>query len=182
MYSIVICGDSDERILTKTIAGTCMRYGGVFVSDGKNIYETGEGTEFLILCADSESEISCGGILVVGSGIGGGYPVIKNKSIITVADTGDAERLSFLAGHEGVVIGCSMSHCDTVSLSCSTDCRIVSLRRELTTLDGDIIEPCEIAVRCSEDIPVYPLLASSCVLALCGVPYENGYDIYSDPT
>lgn len=177
MYNIVISGDGDG-LLTKTIVCACMNYGGVLVGDGKNIYETTHPPEFLILRAESESVTDCGGILVLGNDICDVCPVIKNKEIITIADTGCAGQLSFLAGHGGTVIGCSMSERDTVSLSCSNDSRIVSIRRCITALDGTVIEPCEIAVNGAENIPVYPLLASCCVLALCGVPFEEGYRLY----
>ena len=176
MKKIFVSGD-ENGVLTDTIVSACTNYGGALVIDKNRIYETGKVPSFMLLRVGAPLKIDCGGILVAGDGFSGGISPINSQGIITVADSDNTDALPFLKDLNGTVIGCSMSPCDTVSLSCNKDSHIVSVRRCITTPDGLFIEPCEISVDCKKNIPVYPLLAACCVLLLCGVPCDKGYVI-----
>ena len=177
MHNIVIYGDGGKRILTKTIVGTCTNYGGALVIGENNICQTEKDPEFTIICTNDASSIDCPGVLVMGNCFLRNSPAVKTENMTIVADSTNDALLPFLKKISGTVIGCSMSPCDTVSLSCNDDSRIVSIRRCITALDGTVTEPCEVIVRSEKEIPVYPVLAASCVLLLCGVGYDDGYSI-----
>lgn len=73
-------------------------------------------------------------------------------------------------------ITCGTSSLDTLSIaSCSEDGIMVSLQREIQTLKGEIIEPCEICVKTGAQPHIYPTLAAAACLLLLGVPYDKGY-------
>ncbi len=73
-------------------------------------------------------------------------------------------------------ITCGTSPLDTLSIaSCSDREVMVSLQREIQTLKGDIVEPCEICVKTEEKPHIYPTLAATACLLMLGTPFENGY-------
>lgn len=73
-------------------------------------------------------------------------------------------------------ITCGTSSLDTLSIaSCSENGVMVSLQREIQTLRGEIIEPCEICIKTDEQPHIYPTLAAVACLLMLDVPYDKGY-------
>ena len=178
MKNIIICGDHSDRILTKTIVSACANYGGALVLDGTKIFQTSASPDFVIISVNSLSGINCGGIFVTGEALCQLPPEISLGDVIPVVDTDNTDALSFLRGCRNPVVGCSMSGRDTVDLTCvSGSKKLVGIQRSITTLGGNVIEPCEICLYTDTELPVFPMLAAFCVLLLSDVPFENGYRV-----
>ena len=119
---------------------------------------------------------------------GGFYP---ERGIIAISDIGvPAGRIKLGAGVRPVMLsdsrrarrilrGCADAVCcgtspqDTLTVSSLTPERsLLAVQREITALDGQVIEPCEIAVTGGEN--VFSTLIVSAVLILCGCPISDG--------
>lgn len=75
-------------------------------------------------------------------------------------------------------ITCGTGSIDTLSVaSCEDGRMMISLQRDVKTLSGGVIEPCEIMVKTDSRPHIYPILATVATLLLCDVPFENGYEI-----
>ena len=176
MKNIIICGDCGSRILTKAIINACAVNGGAVVSDGNKIYETSENPEFLVISVDKISETDCrSGVIVFGKMQDKINTDIKIGGLIPIIDTSNINALNIVRNSGIAAIGCSMSGHDTISISGLTGfpTKMVSLQRTVKTLDGEVIEPHDFLVRLSEEMPIYPLLASCSVLLLSGISTLN---------
>ena len=171
MKNVVICGDCGSKVLTKSIINACTANGGALVVDSNRIYETSESPRFLIVVADNISETDCrSGVIVFGK-MQNKINNIKIGRLVPIIDTSDVNALNIVRNSGTAAIGCSMSGHDTISISGLTGfpTKMVSLQRTIKTLDGEIIEPHDFLVRLSQEIPIYPLLASCSVLLLSGI-------------
>ena len=167
MKNIIICGDSRDRRLTDAVISACKDMGGVFVNDGESIYSDSESPDICITCTESFKLIDTGGIVIFGNGFAEPDGKCTVKGAVCITDSSNKAALKILAGSECYVIGCSMSGRDTLSISCITDeYMLVSLQRNIRTLDGDIAEPCEIKMAVDGNIPPFTVLAVCAVLLL----------------
>lgn len=172
MKKVIIYGDDDNHILSDTIIKFCSRCGGAFVSNGSGLYETNASPEYLIIVTDNNINTACGEIVVIGGNIPKNCWDISIKSKLVIADSENRCALRILSGVGTTVIGCSMSSRDSVSISCiDDDYRLLCIQRSIPTINGDIIEPCEIKISVSRELPVFPFLAA-CLVLLC----SNGTD------
>lgn len=178
LKNIIICGDSRDKKLTDTIISVCKKVGGVFVSDGECIYTTSKNPLFCITCTDRIRMIDADGIIIFGDGYTEPDEKCTIKRAVCITDSSNKAAVRSLNSTESCVIGCSMSERDTLSISCITDeYRLVSLQRNIHTLDGDIIEPCEIKLFSDRDLSPFTVLAVCAVLLLTGQPYDDGFYI-----
>ncbi len=182
MNRIVICGDSEDRELTKTLIHAFRKYGTVNdLSDVRSGEDSITGSFAGRCCGfrpygESGAALFRGNLCVIGAG---SQDFLHQPDITTdriILNTENHDALSVLDGLPLPVVGCSMSGRDTVSLSClDEDGVLVSLQRSVCTLSGEEIEPCEIKVIPQKPLRYFTLMAVCCALLLCDVPYENGY-------
>lgn len=176
MKSIVIFGDSGDAILTHTIISACEHYGGVLTADGVMMCPSGKAYDFWVRNVHTLSAVDGKGILVLGERICPVPPDVQIGDVMPITDSNNREALHLLQRTGKTVIGCSMSDKDTMTLSERNESGcLVCVRRTLTTLNGQTIEPCEIPVSVGEAIPVFAVLAACSVLLLCDIPCEEGY-------
>lgn len=178
MKTIVICGDCGTRELTETIIRGCSKQGGALVLDGTSLYETCSSPAFCVMSVNSLSELHCSGLLVLGRALCQVRPDLRLGNMLSVTESDNENALSLLRQSGSPVIGCSMSGCDTLTLSClDENGALVSLQRSVCTLGGTLIEPCEIKLRLSKETALFPLLAACAVLLLSDIPCEKGYSL-----
>lgn len=178
MKKIVICGDCGSKSLTRAIISACKNNGGAAVVSGNGIFETNDNPSFLIAELHNPYEINCkNGIIVFGKAVDENKTKINAEKTVALLDTANTNALNIVRDSGSVVIGCSMSGHDTISVSglAGFPTKMISLQRTIRTLDGDIIEPHDFQVRLTEEIPVYPLLAGCGVLLLGGIGSADGY-------
>lgn len=131
---------------------------------------------FVLVSTDGIIEYSFDNtITVFDSSYKGRADNIKGVSIVSACCDG---ALKSIAMSDCTAITCGTSPLDTLSIaSCEEGNVLVSLQRELKTLTGDVIEPCDIRIKTDEPVRIYPTLAACAVLLLSDVPYENGYEV-----
>lgn len=185
MKKVIIYGDDNRHILSDTIIGFCSRNGGAFVSDDSGIYETCASPEYLIIVSRSITNADFNGIAVIGGNISPeSCRSISIKSRLVITDSENQYALRLLKNCGRPVIGCSMSSRDSVSVSCiDDDYRLLCIQRSIPTISGDIIEPCELKIRVSREMPVFPFLAA-CSVLLCsnsaGLSFNSWKQYISD--
>ena len=178
MYPVIICGDCGDRTLTATLQQTCQRYGGILTADGGHIRQSTAEPTFLLMNVNTLSEVNSSGLVIFGEALCQVPPTLSLQKSVAITDTDNTDAVRLLRGTDSQVIGCSMSGRDTITLSGRNDNRaLVCLLRTVTTLGGRCIEPCEVPVAVDASTPIYPLLAACCVLLLCDVPHQHGYEI-----
>lgn len=97
---------------------------------------------------------------------------------ISIAASSCDEAIRSIALSDCTAITCGTSPLDTLSIaSCKNGGAMISLQREVHTLSGAVIEPCDISVTTDESVHIYPTLAACAVLLLNDIPFENGYRI-----
>ena len=179
MRSIIICGDSPDRILTETVINTCSNYGGAQIIDDDKIYIKSKKPHFMIIVINKLKELFLPeSIVIFGNNFKKTKDSIPPDDSICITDTANHEALTFISGSRIVTIGCSMSEHDTLGISGYNDDEnaLVSLKRCIVT-EKSIIEPHDFTVHIKKDIPVYPILSASAVLLLSGIDTKNGYII-----
>ena len=106
-------------------------------------------------------------ILVLGKGAEE-LPAVSTHTII-IADTQNTVLPQCLPECGNIIIGCSASPADTISLAARDRDRLYAgLRRSLVSLSGYVIGQQEICVDVSENVPLFHALAACAVLLLCG--------------
>lgn len=97
-----------------------------------------------------------------------GTESVSEKTVI-IADTRSAALPQEMMVNGNVIIGCSGSPADTLSLACRDREKLIAgLRRSVATLSGEIAEPREICIYADESQPLFHCLAACAVLLLCG--------------
>lgn len=105
-------------------------------------------------------------ILVTGQGAGGTDCV--SESTVIIADTRSAVFPQELRDNGNIIIGCSGSPADTLSLACRDREKLIAgLRRSIISLSGETVEPQEICIHASETVPLFHALAACAVVLLC---------------
>lgn len=180
MKNVIVCGDCGERELTRAIIRTCTKNGGALVIDGGNIYQTKREPNFCIVTACTLTSISCSGIMVFGKALCQIKPDIALSDMICITDSENTDALHLLQKQRcNHVVTCSMNSRSTVSISGikSSSKKLISLQRSIRRLDGELTEPYEFYAAVSEEIAIYPLLASCAVMLLSDNQVCDEYDI-----
>ena len=170
-YPILLCGGSPaERRLAPALA----QYGTVLRLCRSGLTQLGTGAPvFLLYEFDRVPDASLHGVLLLGRRLPAARAAIPPQ-LIPVFDSGNAAAVQLLAHHRRAGIACGCAAQDTLSLASLSDTQaVVSLQRELTTLDGARVEPRDLTIRFAQpenDPPreLFELMALSAVLLLCG--------------
>jgi len=103
---------------------------------------------------------------------------ICTKTTAIVSSSNEA-ALNYLSQSSQKTISCSMSTKDTISLSSITDeSAVISLQRQLSDINGRIIEPHDMRVKLSEPADEYYICAAYALLLISG--YEPDLTEYVD--
>lgn len=126
------------------------------------------------LCVPHTHGVS--GVLVFDGGFKSGGSFELSERLIPVLDSDNKKALSRLKEAGRVAITCGTGSRDTLSIASISESRAtVSLQRELIDIYGNKIEPRDIIVTFKNRMEVYPLLAVSAALLLCGAEPDGGY-------
>lgn len=172
-YPVLLCGGSAaEQRLGETLA----RYGSVLRMRRGALAQIGAGSPvFLLYEFDRIPKVTVnGGVLLLGSRL---HParIALPPGLVPVFDSGNAAAVRQLAHRQERGVACGCAPQDTLSLASLSDTQaVVSLQRELTTLDGVRVEPQDLTLRLAEPDKhapphaLFELMALSAVLLLCG--------------
>lgn len=172
-YPVLLCGGNPAE---QRLAAELARYGAVMRLQRGTLTQLGTGaTAFLLYEFDRVPEAALhSGVLLLGSQLPAGRAALPPR-LVPVFDSGNAAAVQLLAHRQRAGVACGCAPQDTLSLASLSDTQaVVSLQRELTTLDGARVEPRDLTIRLAEpgknDAPreLFELMALSAVLLLCG--------------
>lgn len=176
MPSIVILTNKKNSNLENIMLRALEKNMGASLIENFNQINTSDKTVSLLISIDSipNSDVE-NTITVFDSSYKGKASNINGISVVAACCDG---ALKSMAMSDCTGITCGTSPLDTLSIaSCEEGKMLISLQRELQTLSGRVIEPCDISVKTEEPVHIYPTLAACAVLLLCDVPFESGYEI-----
>ena len=179
MIPIVLIGGRKQNGLARMMSGALAGYGKVALCtpEAVAVDDTG-GADFLLDMVLRPAAVHAkGGVMVIAE-LPGRYSVPDlSDGIITVMDAEHKKAIRLLGGMANTAVCCGMSGRDTLTLSSlREDGAMVCLQRDLTSLTGEVIEPCDIPVKTAARYSERHILFTAAVLLACGcIPGEEGY-------
>ncbi len=164
---VMYTGKSDKalisavsRVLTQ-MPGTLVSCGGRFICRGSKPLRR------LCIIRDGDRPPE-GSILILGDSPEYFSPELFPESPVYIVNSRNLRALSCVSGRKAIVIGCSYSSRDTLSISgIMNGTAAISLNRSLV-FDGKIIYPQEIILHSTGNYPPYALLAAGAVALMTG--------------
>lgn len=144
---------------------------GIVAICGTRVDIESSNPNFLIIEYSTRVNLNGGKGMVVFIGeVGTSCTLNVPKNFKGIVYSGDRGALEVLQRSGLDAITCGMSNKDTIILSSiGQSSASVCLQRKISTLDGNIVEPCEYPVRLKNKITDYALLAAFAILLLCGI-------------
>lgn len=177
MIPIVVLAQNNPRRLIKLISGALEKYGEVILRDADTVRQLGAGVyDFSLEHTTRLTEFyASGGILLLHSpSVSAGRPGMS-KGIVPVLESGNRRAERMVRGILNAALCCGMSGRDTLTLSSIGDMgAVATVQRSITSLSGDIIEPCDIPVTLTKPCDKQDLLFTVAVLLLCGCLPQDG--------
>lgn len=180
MKDIFLCGDPGEKSVTQALLTALSLYGGVRFFSPEKVSEGGVSAEFLLYECPSVPKIELPrGILLLKNGLRPQKePVSLPDGFFCVLEAQNRQAADLLQGSGAVVVSCGTGAKDTLSIAgLESSGATISLQRNLSTLDGKVLEPHDFNVTFSVPRSPYQILFVSAALLLAGVDSQNGYII-----
>lgn len=190
MFNIAVIGDDAKQTLFHNISSACSAYGvvrlskrGLHRADFRIIKEsrikTGEDYDIVVLgdclctelsgdtAASSQSNSLIGMSAWRENFCGTKLP----KTKICILDSGSKNAVKLVHKNGLTALTCSMAVYDTLTADSIADREniLISLQRDITRLDGTVLEAQDFRLNLNHDMPIYSMLASCGVLLLCGI-------------
>lgn len=184
MHTVLLYGSDKDRLIKNTLLGTIRSAGcSILQIAGKNVSMIPphvRDPDFLLLDnADINSfHINKGAVVFMPD-----IPVFKNnfhapEHFYAIVDPSNEEAIEIIRKNNMQAITCGLSQKDTFTFSSiDQDKAVVSLQRELFSLDGGYVEPSEIPVCFHKMDSDYGVLSSIAVLMLSGVKFDRCLEI-----
>jgi hypothetical protein len=178
MTNIILCGKKGDTALSNVLLPALAQYGSVqYCSAGSlKAYGTGE-TRFLVYDSEKIPHTQMeSGILLFKNSFQPASAVCLPKGFLCVFESQNSRAAEVLRGTGMTAVTCGMSSWDTLSIaSIDYGSAALSLQRSIRTVDGVIIEPCEITVSLTASPSPRQILAVCLTLLLAGVDFADGY-------
>lgn len=164
--NIIVCGNDDNLIFSKTLCRLLFKFGGALLLSDKAVADYSlKDNDFTVFETEALPEILFDSGIVIFK---------ENPQFFALPH---AERLFYISNfNEGSpnTFVCSMSKDSDLTVSSVQDGKImISLLREKASATGKKIEPCEIAVLTEESFDSYPLLCFVAILLISGKISSN---------
>ena len=179
MIDIVLCGDRKDLSVSDALVSTLALYGGVRCCGPDRIFERGVSAEFFLYECEElpKIELKCGIILFKNSIRRQQYAEIPGD-FLCVLEAKNTNAAALLKNAGASAVTCGTSTKDTLSVAAlDGSAAVLSLQRSILTLAGEIVEPHDFSVKCSEERSPHQLLSVSAVLLLSGIDSSGGYII-----
>lgn len=179
MPVVALCSCRKDHDLFDALYSALSQNGGV-QSFCRNELKSSCGDPQFSLCHTSCVPHTRGvsGVLVFDDGFKSGGSFELSESLIPVLDSDNKKALSRLKDAGRVAVTCGTGSRDTLSIASISETRAtVSLQRELIDIYGNRVEPRDIIVSFENRMEVYPLLAVSAALLLCGADLDGGFQL-----
>lgn len=163
MFKVAIVGDNSQRMLSHTIYTACAAYGSVSWLNEKN-------ADF---CIEPHAKFGHYDVMVLGENLDTDSPL--PQADICILDSGNKQAVSLAHAYHLTALTCSMSPYDTLTADAVADYEniLISLRRDIVTPNGTVVEPQDFSLHLEREMPLYPILAAYGVLLSCGIKIIN---------
>ena len=177
MTNIVLCGDASDSSISNALIPALALYGGVKYAGPGKVFERGVSARFFLCECEEVPQIGLqSGILLFKNSIRQQNPFRIPDSFFCVMQSKNAHAAALLKDSSAAVITCGTSTRDTLSIAgLESSGAALSLQRSLPTLEGEILEPHDFTVSCSEERSPSQLLAVCAVLLISGIDSAKGY-------
>ena len=180
MTNIFLCGKSNDNSISYALLSALQKYGGVqYCSSDRAVRLGNQKLKFLIYDCENlpNIELEKGIILFKNSFTFTKKSFIPN-TFLCVLEMKNTHALKMLEGTGKVAITYGTSAKDTLSFAGLNDTNaIVSLQRNVITLDGKMLEPHDFTINLLSDSSPSRILAVCAVLLLSGQDSSQGFDI-----
>lgn len=170
MVKVFVFGDRSERKFTEKLCQILNGFGGVLGFYNGIVTETTGSYEFLLCdCDRLETFDLSDAILIfkIRQKSHWNRKLKVSKQVISIVNGGNEKALRMLKDSPALTLTCGMSSKDTLTLSSINDCSaVVSVQREISGLNHQTIEPCEIKINFENKFSDYELLSACAVLLL----------------
>lgn len=178
MTDILLCGKKTDQSIVKALLPVLAEYGGVRYIRPDLLRKIGAGTPRFLVC-DCEAVPTVegsGGILFFKNSFASEKPVVIPDGFLCAFEPQNQRAAALLREAGAAAVTCGMCAKDTLSIS-SLDYgeAALSLQRSISTVDGEVVEPREIAVRLRTPASPRQMLAVCMVLLMSGVDSSQGY-------
>lgn len=180
LINILIYGRDDTDELETTMIGALANNGGVqYYSGGVLSAFTSETPRYNLYISDRPINIGIkNGIVVLHACMEGDIPITIPEGVACIVDSSNTLALSMLKNAGHIAYCCGTSPRDTFSISSlESESAVVSVLRQVESIQGDVIEPCEIPITFASAIPPFNLLACCAVLAISGQDISQGISL-----
>ncbi|MGN0536592.1 MAG: hypothetical protein ACI4M3_01275 [Acutalibacteraceae bacterium] len=163
MFKVAIVGDDFQKTLFHTIYKVCATYGSVSCLNEKN-------ADF---CIESDAKFEHYDVMVLGENLDTDSTL--PQADICILDSGNKQAVYLAHAYNLTVLTCSMSPYDTLTADAVADYEniLISLRRDIVTTDGTVVEAQDFSLHLEQEMPLYPILAAYGVLLSCGIKIKN---------
>lgn len=98
-----------------------------------------------------------------------------NENSINIIDSQNEHAISYLNNRNETTVTCGVSNKNSLMMESLTQYKaIISLQRNIKT-SNELICPQGFKIELFNEIGIYPLLVTSAILLIAGIPSENGY-------
>lgn len=180
MNSILLLGDAQNHTFRNALLPVLERYGGVLYVGERQIFRLiAEKPAFFVYDCERMPELHLDrGLLLFTGSCPQTAPILLPSGICSILESGNQQAAALLQNSKSPVVTCGMSTKDTLSVaSVEEDGAVLSLQRNVSTLDGRLVEPHDFRVSFRAGMRSQQLLSISMILLLCGVDSGNGYQL-----
>ena len=179
MIDIILCGDQGDSSVSDALVSTLALYGGVRCFRHDRIFERGVSAEFFLYECEKLPKIELKrGIILFKNSIRRQQQEKIPEDFLCILGTKNTNAAALLKDAGASAVTCGTSTTDTLSVAAlDGSAAVLSLQRSIRTLAGEIVEPHDFSVKCSEERSPHQLLSVSAVLLLSGIDSSGGYII-----
>lgn len=185
MNTVILCGEEKDGAVTNTLFAffRSVGVGFLYLASRSLSFTPGNRDTADYLVVDNETIADYrlpSGIVVFRSDMAGSAPEMRfPPQFIAVLEPRNTAAANLLKAQGIHTVTCGLSQRDTVTFSSLTETSaVVSLQREIQSIDGEDILPREVPLAFSRPKPDYPMLAAMSVLLLSGAQLpENGLSL-----
>ncbi|NLJ31204.1 MAG: hypothetical protein GX424_06345 [Clostridiales bacterium] len=178
--NIILCGKKSDTAFSDALLPALALYGGARYFSGEKLALYGlEPARFFVYDGETIPKIELdSGILLFKNSFDSGGQVHVPPHFFCILESKNVHAAELLRGTEVSAVTCGTSQKDTISVAgIQEGSAVLSLQRNLVTLEGKVLEPHDFTVSLRSEIGPHRVLAVCAVLLLAGVDSSKGYTI-----
>ena len=165
---MVILLSNRKSKLEKEIVKILEKYGGNFISD-KTLYINGEGFNIISFYKKAEISIDKGVAVFLEKNIR-----FKDQKlpigIVGICEENDITALEIFKKNHNAVITCGVNNKNTITFSSiSQNTLFATLQRCVYDINGNLLEPCELKIKLTENFSSFSVICSVIILLYHGI-------------